>query len=285
MSKPRPAAATVPKYVRLKATDFKYKYFFEAYGVRFGVESNSPEPISLVRSTLPEWLPEGHTETDDKDIGHRFRYFHNSRRDTLKKNGETLARRLARSHMQDYFMHQIRLTAAEFAVGRVFVHAGVVGWKGKAIVIPGKSFSGKTTLTAELVRRGAEYYSDEYAVLDEQGLVHPFAKTLSIRGIIDDQTQLEHTPQELGGKCGEKPIPVGVIVVTKYKKRGKWEPKVLSAGAGTLELIKNALPIRNDPDFSMRVLSTVAARSRIIKTDRGEAAGCCDSILSLASKA
>ena len=282
MSKRRPAAPADRKYARLKAADFKHKYFFEAYGVRFGVESNSLEPISLVRSTLPDWLPEGHTETDDRDIGHRFRYIHNVRgRDTLMKNGETLARLLPRWHMEEYFMHQLRLTAAEFAVGRVFVHAGVVGWKGKAIIIPGKSFSGKTTLTAELVRQGAEYYSDEYAVLDEQGLVHPFAKTLSIRGIIDDQTQLEHTPEELGGKCGEKPIPVGLIVVTNYKKRGRWDPKVLSAGAGTMELIKNTLPIRNNPDFSMRVLSAVAARSRIIKTDRAEARQCACKIISL----
>ena len=57
---------------------------------------------------------------------------------------------------------------------RVFVHAGVVGWKGHAIVIPGRSRSGKTTLVAELVKAGAEYYSDEFAVLDAEGRVHPF---------------------------------------------------------------------------------------------------------------
>ena len=34
---------------------------------------------------------------------------------------------------------------------------------------------------AALVRAGAEYYSDEFAPLDAGGLVHPFAKPLSIR--------------------------------------------------------------------------------------------------------
>src|SRR5262245_29166046 len=56
----------------------------------------------------------------------------------------------------------------------LFVHAGVVGWRGLAIVIPGRSHSGKSTLVAELVRRGAVYYSDEFAVLDETGRVHPY---------------------------------------------------------------------------------------------------------------
>ena len=44
----------------------------------------------------------------------------------------------------------------------------IVTWgRGRAIVIPGRTFSGKSTLVAELVRAGATYYSDEYAVEDE----------------------------------------------------------------------------------------------------------------------
>ena len=70
---------------------------------------------------------------------------------------------------------------AEMAHRRVFVHAGVVGWQGKAIIIPGRTFTGKTTMVAELVRAGATYYSDEYAVFDLQGRVHPYARPLGMR--------------------------------------------------------------------------------------------------------
>ena len=56
-------------------------------------------------------------------------------------------------------------------------HAGVVGWRGRAIVIPGRSHAGKSTLVAELVRRGAVYYCDEFAVLHETGRVHPYRRT------------------------------------------------------------------------------------------------------------
>src|ERR1044071_2065737 len=40
----------------------------------------------------------------------------------------------------------LRLYVAERAPRRVFVHAGVVGWRGPAVLIPGRRLSGKTSL-------------------------------------------------------------------------------------------------------------------------------------------
>jgi hypothetical protein len=65
---------------------------------------------------------------------------------------------------------------AENARRWIFVHAGVVAWRGQAIVIPGATQSGKTSLVAALVRAGAEYFSDEYAVFDARGRVHPLPR-------------------------------------------------------------------------------------------------------------
>src|SRR5262249_9105581 len=56
----------------------------------------------------------------------------------------------------------------DFAV----VHSGVVAHGGRAILLPGPTSTGKSTLVAELVRRGAAYFSDEYALLDAEGRVH-----------------------------------------------------------------------------------------------------------------
>jgi len=63
---------------------------------------------------------------------------------------------------------------ALWARRRVFVHAGVVAWQGRAVLIPGRTLSGKSWLVRALVRAGAEYYSDEFAVLDARGRVHPY---------------------------------------------------------------------------------------------------------------
>ena len=62
-----------------------------------------------------------------------------------------------------------RHTVAVLSPQRVFIHAGVVGWSVHAIVMPGRTFTGESTLVEALVRRGAEYFSDEYAVLDRKG--------------------------------------------------------------------------------------------------------------------
>ncbi len=79
------------------------------------------------------------------------------------------------------FESDLQLYVADMAPDRVFVHAGVVVCQGRGILLPGRSFSGKSTLVAELIRAGAEYYSDEYAVLDSTGSVHPYPRPLSIR--------------------------------------------------------------------------------------------------------
>ena len=61
------------------------------------------------------------------------------------------------------------------------VHAGVVTWHERAVLLPGRTRSGKTTLVTELVKRGATYFSDELALLDRSGLVHPYPRSLCVR--------------------------------------------------------------------------------------------------------
>lgn len=58
----------------------------------------------------------------------------------------------------------------------LILHAAVVARDGKAIVIPGESGQGKSTLCASLVARGWRHLSDEFALLDPETLritAHP----------------------------------------------------------------------------------------------------------------
>ena len=68
------------------------------------------------------------------------------------------------------------------------------GWKGQAVMVPAHSHTGKTTLVAELIQNGAEYYSDEYASLDRSGFVHPFPRDLSIRGFENAEPGIDVLP-------------------------------------------------------------------------------------------
>ena len=139
-------------------------------------------------------------------------------------------------------------------------------------------------MVAEFAKRGFEYYSDEYAVLDKNGLVHPFTKKLSIRGIVDDYTQVDIGVEELGGRKGVHPLEVGLILVSKFVKGARFSPKLLGAGEGIIESIANSVSIRQNPQFVLKVLSLVTSRAKIIKTNRGEAKHFIDKFLKYLEK-
>lgn len=158
---------------------------------------------------------------------------------------------------------------AEMAPGLVFVHAGVVGWHGRAVVVAGASWSGKTTLVAELVRAGATYYSDEYAVLDEQGCVHPYPQPLAIR---EPDRRLRLDAADLGGTVGTCPLPVGLALVSTYREGAQWQPTVLSGGRAVLALVAHTVSFRRQPAAALRALERVVATATVLDGVRGAAA-------------
>jgi len=62
------------------------------------------------------------------------------------------------------------------------LHAGVVSWQGRGIVIIGGSGAGKTTLVLRLTQMGCRFLSDEVAALRlPDGLVDPFPRRVNVR--------------------------------------------------------------------------------------------------------
>jgi hypothetical protein len=193
---------------------------------------DDPELLPLVSKHLPfGWKPASGLYPAERSysISRSGR-----RRHTLVRDNETLAKSLKISLTLEALEHDARMFVAEHARRRVFVHAAVVGWTGRAIIIPGESMSGKTSLAAEFVRAGASYYSDEYAVFDERGRVHPYAKPLSIRSIADGYRQTDYPVEAFGGRAGSRPLPVGVVLITKYREQARWRPRVVSLGMGAM---------------------------------------------------
>jgi hypothetical protein len=256
---------------RIKKSDFKHHLFIESF--------------ETIREILDAYLLDRFTETEPLEAAHSFVYRWNpSGKDSFSKNGKKLYRAAHREKMLDIFGSEVRRTIAEFAVGRVFIHSGVVSWKGRAIVIPAKSFRGKTSLIIALVKRGALYYSDEYAVLDEEGFVHPFPKTLSVRGIVDKYEQVECAVEEIGGKAAVAKARVGMFLITEYKPGGRWNPKVLSPANGILEIINHTLPIRANPVEVLKILNRAVSGAVIVKSNRGEASKFADLIIDFFEK-
>jgi hypothetical protein len=200
---------------------------------------------------------------------------------TLSRDGTPLGQQLPLHTALDILEREIRMLVALEAPELIFVHAGVVAYEGKALLLPGRTFAGKSTLVAALVRAGADYYSDEFAPLDAEGRVHPFAKPLSVRN--ENYLQVNESVSALGGRAGELPAPVGAVVFAAYRARARWHPRELSRGEATLALLDNTLPARTRPEQALQALTRVCERAVAVQGERGDARRVSPRLLALLS--
>jgi len=255
---------------------------FTSYGVRVGLRVND----AAILKDLVARLPPGSKPSSARVVDHLYSLtgFPANANGKVRRfnlgywNLERFARSRSFDDLLDDFESHLQLTVAEYAARRVFVHAGVVGWNGRAILFPGTSFSGKTTLVERLIRAGATYYSDEYAVLDERGRVHPYARPLGIRSP-DSARAVKVRAEEIGAEVGSKSLRIDLVVSTGFKPGARWRPKKLTRGKGVLELLANTVSARSQPELALRVLPRALESARILKGVRGEASEVVEAIL------
>ena len=192
------------------------------------------------------------------------------RLNVLYANDVRMARHESLGAVLGAFENDLRLFVAANCPTATFLHAGVVAWRGKAILIPGESFSGKTTLVRALLQRGATYYSDEYAVIDDAGLVHPFARPLSFRDESCGEPR-KYEARSFGAVTGRKPLSVGLVLVTKYRPTARWRAIRLPTAKGALELLRNSVGIRNFPRETLQRIQRLVETATFVKSHRPEA--------------
>jgi hypothetical protein len=247
---------------------------FVSYGVSLGIRVND----AALLERIPEHLPPGWRPTVSQVLDEVFSITvggansrHGSRPSyRLYLGTKQVADARHAGQLLEHLESWLRLTVAVRTPRRIFVHAGVVGWRGRALVVPGRSCSGKTTLVAALVRAGATYYSDEYAVLDSRGRVHPFPKPLSIRqgaGRLTEKCPVE----SLGGTAGTGSLHVGIVVITQHQHRARWRPRVLSPAQGLLALMANTPTALARSEDAVHTLKHVVAGAVTLRGVRGEA--------------
>jgi hypothetical protein len=164
------------------------------------------------------------------------------------------------------FESLVRFDVAVATTDYVFVHAAVAAWHDAVIVIPSPSMYGKSRLVDALVTAGATYYSDEFAVIDGRGLVHPFPAPLSQRGA---DGVIERRPMP-DGDC-ESPLPVRAVVATRYQPDAEWSPRRGTRGEAVLALFANTVRARIAPSHTLAVLARAVERAVLLDGARGEA--------------
>lgn len=239
---------------------------FEAFGVPVMLRASSEELLSRAQAFLPPgWRPAG-----DQEVKYDVGILQEQEGGFSVYTGTVRASENQGLELSLVVLEgQVRGLVALHAPDFTFVHAGAVAHEGRAIVLPGNSFAGKSTLTAALVAEGALYYSDEFTVLDEHGLVHPYPKAVSLRR--PDAMQADHTVESLGGTAGTDPVPIGLAAVTYYEPGSRWSPRELGPGEGVLALLSHTVIARTRPDQALATLRGAMENAVALEGPRGEA--------------
>jgi hypothetical protein len=158
---------------------------------------------------------------------------------------------------------------ATFTRGFLFVHAGCVGWRGRGIVLPGRSHAGKTTLTRALVEAGATYYSDDYAVVDPTGSVWPFPRRLYVRPMTPEPPH-RIDPVASEWEIGRTAMRAALVAELRFDRETGWEVEHLSSGQGALSLLDNTVAARERPQDALRMMSNLMNGAVAIKGTRDD---------------
>ncbi len=254
------------------------EFAIEAYGARIGIWLQEAEllddmwkrfppgariihlkhPGDLDRFYRVQWLSQ--TESLSKQAGYHI--FINEHFSIFAPSRHTMSERLESS---------IQMDIAELARPFLFVHAGVVGWNGRAIVLPGSSFAGKSTLVAALVNAGAVYFSDEYAVLDSSGRVHPYARELSLReGPMGPDGRMDLGDRAPRDDGNDQSLEIGLVALLQYEVDGHFKVERLSPTQGILAMCKHVVAIQHRPKETFDVLGKIMSSAEVVEGTRGE---------------
>lgn len=270
---------------RIDSLGWSDSLVLDVFGVRVGLRSDS---TALLRRAAARWTSVGARvvtvdETGTADVlVDGILSLHSGARDvtaavrpplTLYDGAARVIRSTDRDEVLDLVDTMVRIGAADRSPTRLFVHAGVVAHRGQGILVVGGSMTGKTTLVRALLALGATYYSDDAAVIDDEGRVHPFAKPLAVRET-GDSAQRPVTAEALGARVGAEPLRAAVVALARHHAGAEWRPRPVNGGAATLALLKHTGGVQNRPARTLAVLNRLLSGATVLRGPRGDADAC-----------
>jgi hypothetical protein len=177
--------------------------------------------------------------------------------------------------------YDIYQQAAARARGCLIIHAGAVVTGDVAIVLPGRSGAGKTTLVGYLVDNGFAYLSDEVAAVDlRTGMLLPFPKPLTIK---DDARRLfERVMPRLAlsgygdgpdgdyprayalpdaGQAGRSHTGIGLVVFPGYAPGAETRLCYVPGAEAALELIRHSANFEKLGGPALSLVSRIVNRT------------------------
>ena len=197
------------------------------------------------------------------------------------------------------------LEAGLFASGIVPIHAGVVTTSAGAIVLAGPSGAGKSTLALALLRLGAQFASDELAlVAPDDRTVLPFPRAIHVRpatldlvpglawlraepsfdfgGGAEWAVEPDRIGDALGARAAE-PAPVALVVLLEPGPDDRPDPVAIDvqAGVAAMELLRGAPTAAFDFRATLHRVASFAGSVRCVRVRPGNPEATAAAILAL----
>jgi hypothetical protein len=244
---------------------------YSAFGVSWDLQADDVETFRALIDRLPPGSSPSTGKIAERSYALRTMpasFAENGSSYLLLADGKPLVRSSEAADVADAFEENLKWLVAERSPRKVFLRAGVVGWKERAIVIPGGPGTGKSAWVRALVAAGATYFSDDYAVL-EGNTVAPFPSRG--REGIEPAHALSYWLDELTTRTTPRPVPVGVVLFAPYQPGAVFKPKLVSRGKALLGMFKHAVAAQRNPAQVLRALEIVSRRCNALEGVRGDA--------------
>ncbi len=172
---------------------------------------------------------------------------------------------------------EVMYALADRCTTGVLFHAAAVARDCRAILLPGRSHSGKTTLAAWLAPR-CGYVTDEMVFMPlDAGGVQPFSRPLQLRhaareALAADTALLDHRRSVSGSDFdlvvlpdlsvpSARPLDLQAIIFPRYNAASAGEVTKLSQAQTGLALMECVLNVRNRPEQIFAAVAAVARRA------------------------
>ena len=224
----------------------------------------------------------GHTPADEAVSPHvtlRLREDPGTGRFSLYRGGHPCCEDASLGHVATWLLH---VTCGALAGGSrrgLVLHAASVMWNGRALMLPGRSGAGKTTVAASLMSQHFTYLTDELThVVDSPPRVEAFARPLRVHepalGALEDRHQLMSralgvmtspdgvlvAPKGLGGGEPPRRVSLAAVVFPRYRAGCAFSLVPLSPARSALLLMEGLLNAQNFSDRGFDQVVQLASR-------------------------
>ena len=221
------------------------------------VHSNLPEVLAGLYGGFREMLVAEPTKTVGRleAIRREDKYF-------LTGNREAPAEHRSLTEVLGWLKYEVILHLMQARPDLLWMHAGAVAHRGRAVLFSGSGGRGKSTLVTRLCSPDWTYLSDDVIPLDpNSGKVLPFPQTPALRGQSEREISENrlHTlsktdiPLEPETVCQEA-VPIGMLVFPAYTLHGPTGIVSCSPATAVVELIQNGLHFGNHRETGVRML-------------------------------